>query len=92
LGVRESMFLGRARGENGWKRTYLLCVFGELKQSGVGERAPASVPPASPMPCPPSAREGAMGERVLAKSKKGDKEATCELFDWDMIRDGEGLL
>jgi hypothetical protein len=33
-----------------------------------------------------------MGERVLAKSKKGDKEATCELFDWDMIRDGEGLL
>ena len=62
------------------ERTYLLCAFGELKHSGVGERAPASAVrcalPASPMPRPPSARRR-MGDRVLAKSKKGDNEATC---------------
>lgn len=72
----------RSIQELSWKRTYLLCAFGELKHRGVGDRAPAKpvrcALPASPIPCPPSARDGAMGDKVLAKSKKGDNDATCE--------------
>ena len=72
----------RSIQELSWKRTYLLYAFGELKHRGVGDRAPAKpvrcALPASPIPCPPSARDGAMGDKVLAKSKKGDNDATCE--------------
>jgi len=54
LDVRRRARGGRSRFRKGRERTYLLCAFGELKHSGVGERAPASAVrcalPASPMP------------------------------------------
>lgn len=60
----------------------LLKFVGEEKQSGAGERAGNAVRAAacaSLTPCASRARDGVIGERAFAKSKKGEArgEACC---------------
>ena len=73
---------GDAGESRGGKWAHPFWLFGELKQSGAGERAGSAVSAAacaSLTPWARRAREGVMGDSALAKSKKGeDKSAACE--------------
>ena len=78
----ERVFGGDAGESRGGKWAHPFWLFGELKQSGAGERAGSAVSAAacaSLTPWARRAREGVMGDSALAKSKKGeDKSAACE--------------
>lgn len=67
-----------SREKREWDVAHLFWLLGDEKHSGAGDRAGSAVSAAacaSLTPWARSAREGVMGERALAKSKKGDDKS-----------------